>query len=79
MEIDIRITTCDRTRNKGVNYIHTTLTNFLCAGGAIGNPVSLYVSHPDISYVNNYADQFKILPATQELNGYQNYVRAQNP
>lgn len=78
MKIDIRIITCNRirTNEKGVNYIHTSIANFLSAGGAMGNPVGLYVSHPDTAFVETYRDQFGIIPADQELDGFQNYIRA---
>jgi hypothetical protein len=78
MNFDIRITTCDRTKRspKGVNYIHATIANFLCAGGANSNPCSLYVSHPETDYVNVYCDEFSIIPAARALDGYENYMRA---
>ncbi|MCP4368493.1 MAG: hypothetical protein GY797_10350 [Deltaproteobacteria bacterium] len=78
MKIDIRILTCDRTRksDKGVNYIHTTIVNFLSAGGSNNNPVSLYVSHSETTFVDTYSDKFKIIPADSEVNGNQNFIRA---
>ena len=77
MKIDIRILTCDRVRKntRAVNYIHTTIVNFLSAGGADDNPVSLYVSHPDIKYIEMYRDQFKIVPVDKDINGNDNFSR----
>lgn len=78
MKIDIRILTCDRTRKNvnGVNYIHTTILNLLSSGGANGNPVTLYVSHLDTKYIDMYRNQFNIYAADQELDGFQNFMRA---
>jgi hypothetical protein len=77
MKFDIRILTCDRVQKntRAVNYIHTTIVNFLSVGGANDNPVSLYVSHPDAKYVALYSDQFEIVHTDKELVGYDNFIR----
>ncbi len=77
MKFDIRIMTCDRSTRmaNGINYIHTTIANFIAAGGALSNSVTLYVSHPNTKYVEIYRDQFKISSTEQELDGNSNFVR----
>jgi hypothetical protein len=78
MKFDIRMLTCDRVQKnaRAVNYVHTTIVNFLSAGGAHDNQVSLYVSHPDTRYVEVYCNQFTIVPAYENITGYDNFIRA---